>query len=227
MLRHFVVGLLLTTLVPLAAQPVVGVKGGVDRTLTSAQSGTAAIPGLPEPEVEDSWGFHGGAFAEFDLSEQLFLRPELLYAQRSHRYTAAFDTTILFITARVEAEVAVKRTYLELPILLGYRVSERTSVFLGPAAGYLLGSHETTTGQFSVGGFFPGMTVPFNETSSTTTGLEELRLALVAGLNWRSLFGLDLGVRYMHGIGYLESDTEAIRTRQSTLQLAVGYAFLR
>lgn len=227
MLRQFVVGLLLTTMIPLAAQPVIGVKGGLDRTLTSVQSGTAAIPGLPEPEVENGWGFHGGAFVEIDLSEQIFLRPELLYAQRGHRYTAAFDTTILFITARVEAEVDVKRTYLELPILLGYRISERTSVLLGPAAGYLLGSHATTTGQFSVGGFFPGMNVPFSETSTTTNGLEELSLAAVAGFNWRSLFGLDLGVRYVHGLGYLESDTGAIRTRQSSMQLAVGYAFLR
>jgi len=227
MVRHLLLLLFFAPWIPVTAQPVVGVKGGVDRTITGVRPGTVVIPGLPEPEAENGWGFHGGAFAEIDLSEQLFLRPELFYAQRGHRYTSDLDTTIFFITARVEAEVEVKRTYLELPVLLGYRISERTSLLVGPAAGYLLGSNATTTGQISVGGFFPGMNVPFSETTTSTDGLEDVRLAVVAGLNWRSLFGLDLGVRYIHGFGHLESDTEAIRTRQSTLQLAVGYAFIR
>ena len=227
MLRHLALSTFLFLVHFCMAQPVVGIKAGVDRSVITVAAGTEVFPGTPDPTAEGGWGYHGGAFAEIKLHEKWFLRPELVYAQRSHAYAVVFDSTLLGITARVEADVDVKRSYLEVPLLLGYRVSEKFSVMLGPSVGYLLGNNAVTTGAFTVGGFFPGFSLPFSDSNNTTTGLNELRLSLVGGFAFRTTSGFEVGMRYCHGLGYLESDTNVLRTRASVIQLAVGYAFLR
>jgi hypothetical protein len=228
MMRDLLLFVALCLCSALMAQPVVGIKAGVDRTLTTLSPGDQVPAGTPTSEVEDGFGYHGGAFAEFNLGDVLFVRPEPHYAVRTFTIRSEFESpAMLGITARVEGEMKVKRSTVELPLLFGYRITPRTSVLIGPSARYLLANHTETNGSASIGGLFPGLSVPLSTTDDTVTGLNEWCWEVVAGLNHRLEQGLDLGLRYGHGIGYLESDTELLKTRQHVLHLAVGWAFLR
>jgi hypothetical protein len=215
----------------LVAQPVIGIKAGGHYTLTNTAAGEQAIAGAPVPKALDGLGYHGGLFAEVGLTEDVFLRAEVLYSVRRYRYDEGFDTTFSFqgfpITARAEVEVQVERSYLEIPLLAGYRFGERFSVVAGPAAAILLGSNAAFDGEVSVGSFFQGFSLPFSSTDDSTDGLRGVGWAAVAGVQYRSAGGFDVGVRYWHGLGTLEEDTDFLRTRQSMVQLAVGFAFLR
>jgi hypothetical protein len=215
----------------MAAQPVIGIKAGGHYTLTNTSAGDQAIAGAPVPKALDGLGYHGGIFAEVGLTEDLFLRAEVLYSVRRYRYDESFDTTFFFegfpITARAEVEVKVERSYLEIPLLAGYRFGDRFSVVAGPAAAILLGSNAAINGEVSVGSFFQGFSLPFSSTDDGTEGLRGVGWAAVAGMQYRGVGGFDVGLRYWHGLGALEEDTDFLRTRQSMLQLAVGFAFLR
>lgn len=212
------------------AQPLIGLQGGAHRTFTNASPGDQVPEGFPEPDVIDGWGFHGGAYLELDLGPRFFLRPELGYGLRDHRYEAAYDTTIFFqglpITARAEVEVRVRRAYLELPVLLGIKAGKNLSFVAGPAACWLLSSNSETDGSFKVGTFFQGLELPLRTSSSSTDGLNALLPMAVAGIDYRSDGGVSVGLRYWHGLRALEENTDAIVTRQHLLRLCVGYAFL-
>ncbi len=227
---------LITILALLAAQEMcaqftLGVKVGGSYCITTTELGDLPVPLSLEPKAINGFGYHGGVFSELALSEKLFLRTELLYGVRNHRYDESFDSTFFFqgfpITAGVEAEVKVQRAYLELPVLLGYKLGEHFSIVAGPAAAYLLSSNANTSGELRLGSFLQGFNVPFSNTNSSTEGLYEVRFAAVAGVNYRSDGGIDIGLRYWHELGTLEEDTDLLKTRQGMLQLAAGFAFLR
>lgn len=226
--------ILLTLLVgaqPIRAQLTLGVKAGGSYCITNASLGDEPLPVAVEPTAVNGFGYHGGVFAEWELSDKLFLRSELLYSVRNHSFDESFDSTFVFqgfpLTARAEALVKVQRTYVELPLLAGYKLGENFSIVVGPAAMYLLSSNANTNGELTIGSFFQGIELPLSNTNSSTEGLREIGFAAVGGVNYRSKAGFDLGLRYWHGLGTLEENTDLLRTRQGMLQLSAGFAFVR
>lgn len=213
------------------AQPVLGVHAGVLRTFTKVIPGDQVPQGVPFPDAVGGWGYHGSFFAEFGFGQRFFLRPELGYALREHRYDADYDTTIFFqnlpITARADVEVRVRRAYVELPVLAGYRLTDHLSLVLGPSASWLLSGSTETDGSLSIGSFFQGLEIPLRNSSTATSGSKDFVPALVAGLDLATESGFTVGLRYWHGLGTLEDDTAMFRTHQHMLRLSVGYAFLR
>lgn len=213
------------------AQPFFGLKAGGTFCPTSVELGSLAPAGAPAPEAVSGFGYHGGLFAGMGLTDKLSVRLEVLYSVRNHRFASDFDTTIVFqglpLTTRVEAENRVERAYLELPLMAEYRLANGLTFSAGPALGVLLSSSSTLDGSLRVNIFGFGIDQPFTNIDNSTDGLRSTQLAAVAGLGYRSTGGLDIGVRYWHGMGYLEEDTDLLRTRQSQVQLALGYAFLR
>lgn len=210
-----------------SAQLVLGVKAGMDRTLTKVELGEQAPQGISAPQAEDGWGYHAGVFGEVNVFKKFFLRPEANYSVRAHSFSSMFQYSVLGFTTLVEGELNVRRTYIDVPILVGYRFSEKSAVLLGPAVNVLLSSQADMSGSASVSGLFPGVTLPFSNSDASTTGLNGTRMDLVLGVNHRWGSGIDLGLRYSYALGYLETDTDAYKTRQSLLRVAIGWAFLR
>ena len=106
-----------------------GVKAGLDLTnlnLSSADTSLAFDMGT---------GYSAGAFAIFELSDVLQLKPELLYAHRS----ASTGLSLLGL----EVKTTFDMDYIEVPINLGYMVSDQITINAGTYFGFLLGAELT------------------------------------------------------------------------------------
>lgn len=74
-------------------------------------------------------GFHMGFLAEKDISQNTYIRSELFHSRKGSKiYNSSSGITMLN-----DAD------YLNLPLLVGYRLSPAFSFYFGPELGYALG----------------------------------------------------------------------------------------
>lgn len=201
-------------------------------TFTALETNGTSLPGFTLPDPKDVPGYHGGLFAEYAVGERFGVRAEALYTVRRYRFDERYDTLIVFggipLTGRVEVESLVRRQYLEVPVSFVYRPVANLSLRAGPALGLLLGNYVATSGEVAVGVFGFGFNLPFSDINNATTGLRTTLTALHAGVGYDTSWGLDMGLAWWHGFGWLEDDDNAlVRTRQHHLRLSVGWAFVK
>ena len=100
------------------------------------------LGGLNASQVDgDSYkGYHKaglvlGGYAQTDISRNLFAAMELKFAQKGSRNvdSLATDEQIKYI---------MRLTYAEMPLYLGIRTSEKTSIIVGASFGYLISGKE-------------------------------------------------------------------------------------
>lgn len=97
--------------------PSLGIKGGAN----------ISILNIDDIEDENSEiGFHSGIVVKLPLDLSLFVQPELLYSQKGAN---------AFIT---DQEVKIKLNYLELPVMVKLRLTNKINIHGGPYASYLL-----------------------------------------------------------------------------------------
>ncbi len=104
-----------------------GVKAGLDLTNLNLSSTDTSVT------FDMGTGYSAGAFAILELSDVLQLKPELLY---SHR-TSSSSSNIFGIPF----VVTMNYDYIEVPINLGYMVSDRMTINAGPYLGLLLSAN--------------------------------------------------------------------------------------
>lgn len=167
----------------------------------------------PEPEGFETentsgFGFFVGGFAALELSEGLYVRPELHFALRgsSDTETTTTSTTVLgqTIETTTEEDFTSRDSFLEIPVLIGYEFSEGLSVQAGPAIGLLLGSSASGEITTTTGG--ESTTVEFD--SDSTEGRNGFEFGLALGLNYRLESGLGFGVRYTRALTDIAEDND-------------------
>ena len=102
---------------------MIGAKGGLN---------IAKAYGDDVPDDADwAYGFIGGGFFNYMFAEMFAVQPELLYAMKGWKVTAADET-----------EVDVKLNYIEIPVLLKVMIPTEgmidPSIFAGPSIGFLM-----------------------------------------------------------------------------------------
>jgi hypothetical protein len=78
---------------------------------------------------EFRFGFHAGAFVEFELSDQLVFEPGIQFARKGSTSPTIGGGTIM-----------VRNDYLDFPLLLKLRTGKTFFVFVGPQPSFLLNS---------------------------------------------------------------------------------------
>lgn len=221
------ISLLCTLVVASAAhaQSSFGGKAGFNYHIQGYSLGESAPTGATAPNNIDGFGFHVGAFAQCDLSDKLFLRQELLYRTRNTQRMTQSSNTILDVTTVIDTEEKGNMSLLEFPILLGYRLSDRLSLHVGPGMGILLGNKVTVSGTSSVTTGGQTVTTTLDATDRSREGLRSVEFAGLLGLGYRTEGGLDLGVRYWRGLTTINEDTDLFAAHQNVIQFSVGYAF--
>lgn len=97
-----------------------GVKAGVNfATLAGDVANTSSLT-----------GFHVGGLAEFKLSEQFSVQPEVLFSMQGTKYEFAGE------------ESETKLSYVNIPIMAKYYIIEGLSIEAGPQVGFLLSADE-------------------------------------------------------------------------------------
>ena len=168
-MRHYLLLLFLLLSLPIVAQPVIGVKGGLNVANINGATG------FFDPRI----GFHAGVFAAHDLSRKFSLQAELLYSQKGFRNDAVIEVN----QGRIQkVRFRFNYTHLDIPLVLKYRLFNRFAPYAGPQASLMIRSNASVRG-------IPADSVMVNSQSGLTVGV-------VAGLGYRITNRLGADVRY-------------------------------
>ena len=124
LLLLFIAAISLTTL---NAQSIhLGIKGGASVNKLTGQSFTDKF----------SFGYHFGGFIEIGIGKKLSLQPEVFVSQIKQDTSSQFRA--IYNNLLGVAPSNIQLSYLNLPILLGYKVSDQFSIQLGPQYSILM-----------------------------------------------------------------------------------------
>lgn len=157
-----------------------GVKSGINIATTKN------VIAFPNNRI----GWYAGGFALMQLHKKFFLETELLYSSKGYGVN---QRNVL------GAPNAVYRlNYLNLPILLGYKIDRKTSVFFGPELGYLIMVREVYPGEdnFNVSKSYP----------------PKFDIDIDIGLNYKITNLIGIEARYSYGLNTLY-DVDAVGNR--------------
>ena len=184
----------------------IGVKGGVNFSTISSDNFDS---------FENRTCFNFGIQSEIPLCETFSFGPELLLNCVGAKYSedfSSFDTTVKSINSDLEGKI--KLTYLSIPLMAKFYVSEGFSLEIGPQVSFLLSAKDDY--------------VYFEESEEVDIKeyIKGLDLGANFGLGYKLEGGLNFGARYSLGLtdgndGYEEGGTY----KNSVIQAYVGYFF--
>lgn len=144
-------------------------------------------------------GFHVGAVAEFKLTEQFSIQPELLYSMQG----AKFETLDGFDVV----EEDMKLDYLNIPIMAKYYLFEGFSIQAGPQVGFLMSAKA--------------------EDEDVKDSFKSIDFALNGGVGYELPLGVFFQARYSAGLANVAdgegSDDYSINN--NVISVSVGYKF--
>ena len=103
-----------------------GIKGGANVNKLTGQSFTDKF----------SFGYHIGGFIEIGIGKKLSLQPEVFVSQIKQDTSSQFRA--IYNNLLGVAPSNIQLSYLNLPILLGYKLSDQFSIQLGPQYSILM-----------------------------------------------------------------------------------------
>ena len=103
-----------------------GIKGGANVNKLTGQSFTDKF----------SFGYHIGGFIEIGIGKKLSLQPEVFVSQIKQDTSSQFRA--IYNNLLGVAPSNIQLSYLNLPILLGYKMSDQFSIQLGPQYSILM-----------------------------------------------------------------------------------------
>jgi opacity protein-like surface antigen len=130
--------LTLTSVIVFGQETKFGLKGG----LNIANQTNTPFPGLVQTNSSSLYGFHVGAFIEFNLSDKLTIQPEILLSSEGNKYNfndfirESFDSPGEYVNWQVVNNL----TYINTPVMIKYYLIEKISLGIGPQIGFLLNS---------------------------------------------------------------------------------------
>ena len=160
----------------------IGFKGGINVSNFNT-SGYEKIP-----------GFHIGLFTELLIKDRYSLQPELLYStQGSSKMTMG-------------KEAVTNLNYVDLPIMIKYRVLDNFNIEIGPEFGFLISEKTHVDGK----------------EIDTNDNFEDLDFGLNIGIaySFESIF--DLGVRYNYGFSEINAVKIDDKIKNEVIQLSFG-----
>lgn len=144
-------------------------------------------------------GFHVGVVAEFKLTEQFSIQPELLYSMQGAKYETVNDFAIV--------EQDMKLDYLNVPIMAKYYLFEGFSIQAGPQVGFLMSAKD--------------------EDTDVKDSFKSIDFALNGGVGYELPLGVFFQARYSAGLANIAdgegSDDYSINN--NVISLSVGYKF--
>ncbi|MCG8474178.1 MAG: PorT family protein, partial [Cytophagales bacterium] len=142
-------------------------------------------------------GFQAGAFAEFQFSDAFSIQPELLYSLEGAK-------------TKGEGSVPVNASYLNIPVLVKYYITEGLSLQAGPQIGFLMGAN--MDGESDLG-----------ELGKVKDMYKSTNFGLVFGAGYDITENIGVDVRY--NLGLTEVPEEEGEVKTSNIIIGVSYKF--
>ena len=175
------------------AQIKVGVKAG---------GNLSNVTNLSNTKVK--FGFHGGAFAEFVITDKFSIQPELLYSSQGYDIE--------------DSKWSYTFGYINVPVLLKVNITQNFSAEFGPQIGILLSADRKTD----------------NSSLSRKEYCNSIDAAAVASVSYTFAEKFVVNARYNVGItevfndkarGVIFNGSKDVKPKNSVIQLSFGYKF--
>ncbi|RNI23387.1 porin family protein [Rufibacter latericius] len=164
-----------------------------------------------DDDSEYVFGFHGGAFLDYGISDMVSIRPELLYTLKGAKGEIKEDD--------MDYTEKLRMHYLELPLLVRINTGSPGLFFeAGPTFSYLLTAKATAEGEID------GEEIDESETVTET--FKKLDIGYAAGLGYQLGSGLGLGLRYVGGLSKIidaDDEDDSPKINNSVFQLSLSY----
>lgn len=186
------------------AQVKFGLKGGVNLAKMTLKSSGISID--PKTLI----GYHFGVVSEFNLSDNFYLQPGILYSAKGAKYSIS--------GGGMSADMSIKPSYIEVPVNALYKLdvsSAKLLIFAGPYFAY------------GVGGTYESD----NETKDIKFGTSDQddMKPLDIGLNFgvgADIKGFEITAQYGLGLSNLATDSSSgTEMKTKTIGISVAYLF--
>ncbi|WP_210461923.1 MULTISPECIES: porin family protein [Rufibacter] len=182
------------------AQAQEGIKLGI-----KAGGNFTNVMGDDLDDAEYIFGFHGGLFADYGISEMVSIRPELLYSLKGFKFEGEEDGEEVTLKSRL--------SYIDVPILA--HINAGGLFFeLGPTLGFMVNDKNTLE--------IDGEEIDLD--TEEGEGYKKFEFGYAAGIGYQMPAGLGIGLRYQGGITSINEDDD-IKVRNSVFQLSLSYMF--
>ncbi len=145
--------------------------------------------------------FHVGAVAEFEISDEFSFQPELVYSAQGTHFKYSED---LGGGNSIDVDYKTNLSYLNLPLMAKYEVSEGISLLAGPQIGFLMSAKSDG-----------------NDIKDSMKGID-------FGVNLGAAYELESGMffdlRYNIGLSNI-ADSNNVTIKNSVLSVSLGYKF--
>lgn len=190
-----------TTIAASAQGPLFGVKGGLNYS-------TLAVDQADDETSRTGYNF--GVFGRTNTEETFGLQVELLYSTKGS--TSNYST----LFGLVEQEVDLNLNYIELPVLVSFRVAEIVDFQLGVYAGYLVSANAKSSGDLGSG-----------SDELDRDNFKSMDFGIGGGVAFNAGSNIQLGVRYLHGMSTV-ADSDAAEfvlddAKNRVAQLYIGF----
>ncbi|MGC4233838.1 MAG: porin family protein [Niabella sp.] len=176
--------------------------------------GTAKMKGDGVEQPKSVIGFQIGAFAEFGLTDKISLRPELQYTTLGYKFVPEEDLY----------GIRLKSSYITIPILAEYAITEKLKVGLGPYVAtklvtkYKLIPYSEEDAEIEDEGYFDYSDADNDEFKSLDYGIS-------TGVSYLILPKLCASLRYSHGLAniFTVEGTDGSKAYNRSFMLGISY----
>jgi opacity protein-like surface antigen len=171
------------------------------------------------------FGFHAGLVAEYKLTSQFALQPELLYSLEGAKAEMDFREGEFFFSS----EEKIKLGYINLPVMAKYYVTPALSFEAGPQIGFLISGES----EYEIASNFDEFEIDESGTEDIRDEVKKISFGLNFGLGYDISSSLFVQARYHLGLSdisdYDEQDDEFEvdfeEIKNQSFQLSLGYKF--
>lgn len=165
------------------------------------------------------FGYVVGGFAEFKVSDKFAIQPELLYSVQgaSTSQSESFGS----VTVSIESNQAL--SYLNIPVMGKYFVTDAFSLDFGPQVGILLSS----VNKADITSNTPALVPSTSSEDTKTDKLSTVDFSFNVGAGYDVIENLTVGVRY--GLGLTKVNKESVAGfsdyKNAVTQISVAFKF--
>ncbi|MBK6752917.1 MAG: PorT family protein [Flavobacteriales bacterium] len=238
-MRTSILFVFLLTITASWAQSGLGVKAGGNYSFLSMMKGkdwpsNAAFDYVNDHVLRRTLAFSWGYTARIQLAKWLDLSPEL-FCSRTLNMDRTGETNYQdqagnHINWRSEASSTVTMRYVELPVLLGFKMPFGLRVEMGPVGSAMV--HYSSAYESKSTWYTNGAWTGSDEDKDKVDGDAEkggfnlFEFAVAGGLNYELRNGLNFGARYQRGLTTVTEDSDLVEYYYNLVQLSLGFTFL-
>ncbi|MFI3306442.1 MAG: porin family protein [Rikenellaceae bacterium] len=163
-------------------------------------------------------GFAVGVTGEYSLSDKMSVSAELLYSAQGDKITYEDSGDIDGYSYSEEGKEKYNLSYLNIPILYGYKVMDKLTVKAGIQLGFLLSAKNVEKYECT----FDGETEKYDEEYDIKSGCNSIDFAIPVGVAYDLTEKIAVDLRYNIG---MSSIYDGYTSKNNVLQLSVGYKF--